>query len=269
MRNAFSCREGINTGSPAILSTNLALMNTQTQEFNYSGTELELFSKAKNWKSYWRHFLTPYIGKNALDVGAGIGATIFNLQGSGIENWTAVEPDSRFAEVIAEKGKSGEFLVTPRIIVGILKDVPWNEKFDTIFYIDVLEHIENDAEELVTAASRLAPGGRIVILAPAHQFLFSEFDSAVGHHRRYNKKMLRSIVPSSTQIERLAYLDSAGLAASLANRILLHQSLPSISQVSVWDRYLVPVSTFLDRITLNKIGKSIVLILKKGNANAS
>ena len=41
--------------------------------------------------------------------------------------------------------------------------------FDCILYIDVLEHIENDRQELIEAKKRLKPGGRLIILAPAHQ----------------------------------------------------------------------------------------------------
>lgn len=45
--------------------------------------------------------------------------------------------------------------------------------FDTIIYIDVLEHIEDDREELNRAASHLRPGGHLIILSPAHQKLFT------------------------------------------------------------------------------------------------
>jgi hypothetical protein len=37
----------------------------------------------------------------------------------------------------------------------------------------------------------LAPGGRLVINVPAHQWLWSAADESLGHVRRYNRKLLR------------------------------------------------------------------------------
>ena len=60
--------------------------------------------------------------------------------------------------------------------------------FDTILYVDVLEHIADDAAELARARRLLTPEGNLVVLAPAHQSLFSPFDAAVGHYRRYDER---------------------------------------------------------------------------------
>ena len=57
------------------------------------------------------------------------------------------------------------------------------------------EHIENDREELERAAARLRPGGRVIVLAPAHQWLFTPFDAAIAHFRRYNRSMMRNLRP--------------------------------------------------------------------------
>ena len=239
-------------------------MKVETQSaFAYSGNELEIFAKARNWKRYWRSFLRPYIGRNILDVGAGIGATISNLQSSPQESWTAVEPDRNLAQTIQDRIDKHEFLVPPRLIIGTIKDVDPNSRFDTILYVDVLEHIERDRDELIHAAGLLEHGGRIVILAPAHQFLYSQFDRSIGHYRRYNRDTLLKLTPNAMHVEKLSYLDSLGLLASLANRVVLRQSLPSEAQIEFWDRCMVPISILTDRVTINLIGKTIVFVLRK------
>jgi hypothetical protein len=53
-------------------------------------------------------------------------------------------------------------------------------------------------------------------------------------------------------------LDSAGLLASLGNRLLLRQSMPSEAQIQAWDSLLVPPSRILDRLTLGRVGKSVL-----------
>jgi hypothetical protein len=143
-------------------------------------------------------------------------------------------------------------------VIGTIKDLDERKEFDTIIYIDVLEHIENDRKELGDATALLRANGRIIVLSPAHQWLFSPFDAAIGHFRRYNRATLRNITPSSLRLERLFYLDSAGMLLSLANFLLLSQSMPTKRQLQFWDRCIIPVSRVLDACTFNRIGKSIV-----------
>lgn len=38
--------------------------------FEYSGSELDVFSHASNWKAYWCALVQPYMGVTVLDVGA-------------------------------------------------------------------------------------------------------------------------------------------------------------------------------------------------------
>ena len=64
-----------------------------------------------------------------------------------------------------------------------------------------------------------------VLLAPAHDFLFSEFDAAIGHHRRFDLDALRERTPPGCRVVEASYLDSMGILASLANAIL-HASAP-------------------------------------------
>jgi hypothetical protein len=144
--------------------------------------------------------------------------------------------------------------------VGTLAETETAARYDTILYIDVLEHIDDDAAELAAAALRLAPGGNLVVLAPAHQFLFSPLDEAVGHCRRYNARSLTALDPPDCRLRTCLMLDSAGFFASLANAALLRASIPSERQIKVWDGCLVPASRVLDRCTFHRFGKSVVAV---------
>ena len=95
------------------------------------------------------------------------------------------------------------------------------KKYKTIIYADVLEHIKNDFKELKMALSHLKKNGRLIILCPAHNFLFTSFDTNVGHFRRYNKKMFKSFNIKNAEIEKIYYLDSLGFFLSLLNKLLL------------------------------------------------
>ncbi len=231
-------------------------------EFQYLGSELELFAHAKNWKSYYERILRPYIQGSVLEVGAGIGGTtqILSQRNQKISKWTCLEPDAEMVNRLA--ALSNQVAVPLDIRKGYLSSLNSSEKFDCILYIDVLEHIEADAKELELALSHLTPSGSLVILSPAHQSLFSAFDKAIGHFRRYDDQMLRDITPKGLHLEKILYLDSAGFFLSLANRLLLHQSNPTLKQVRFWDRCIVPLSRITDPLCANKFGKSIVAIWK-------
>ena len=135
--------------------------------------------------------------------------------------------------------------------------------FDSILYIDVLEHIELDAAELTQATQHLKPLGHLIVLSPAHQWLYSPFDARIGHFRRYNRRSLTRITPSAARLVLVRYLDSVGLCASVANRVILRQSLPTPAQVLFWDRRMITVSRVLDPLLNYLVGKSILAVWRR------
>jgi len=227
----------------------------ETPAYEYAGGELALFEKAVNWKRYWRSQIAPLVTGAVLEVGAGIGSNTRLLAGLSYRSWTCLEPDATLAARIELPGP------LHRKIIGAIAAVP--EFFDTIIYIDVLEHIEDDAAEMARAAARLTAGGRLIVLAPAHEFLYAPFDAAVGHFRRYCRTSLRRAAPAELRESKVIYLDAAGLIASAANRLLLRQSMPTERQILTWDRLLIPVSRALDPLFGHRLGKSVLGIWRR------
>lgn len=230
---------------------------------DYVGNELELFKHANNWKGYYAKAIKKYLKNDVLEVGAGIGETTHALCDRSQKSWLCVEPDGELTREIAIKKEEGYLPSFIEIVIGTLNEVDSNRKFDAIIYIDVIEHIENDAEELKKASTFLKPNGHLIILVPAHNYLFSEFDKAIGHYKRYNKKMLVKAIPSELQKIDLRYLDTIGLFASLANKWFLKQDYPKLKQIKFWDNYMIPISKIVDFISFYLIGKTVVGVWKK------
>lgn len=231
----------------------------------YGGDELELFKHAHNWKSYYAGFFRHYLTGDVLEIGAGIGETTHSLCDGSQSSWTCVEPDPALIEEIELKKASGYLSSIVEVKTGFIDILDENDLFDAIIYIDVLEHIKHDDQELIKASKHLRPGGRLIILVPAHNFLFTKFDKAIGHFRRYNKKMLKDAVPASLKKIQLLYLDSVGLTASLANKYFLKQDYPELKQVKLWDSLMVPVSRITDKILFHSLGKTVLGIWQKDN----
>ena len=235
------------------------MSSVSNPSFTYVGSELTLFENAVNWKRYWSAQIAPYIAGDVLEVGAGIGAntrllTAPHKTSTPHQSWTCLEPDPMLASQIP--AGSAVLGGTIQSVVGL---------FDTILYIDVLEHIDDDAAEMARAAAHLKPGGHLIVLSPAHAFLFTPFDAAIGHFRRYSRASLleANSLAARLQVVRCDYLDSAGLLASLANRLLLRQAMPTETQVLTWDRLMIPCSRVLDPMTFGRLGKSVLGIWRR------
>jgi 2-polyprenyl-3-methyl-5-hydroxy-6-metoxy-1,4-benzoquinol methylase len=232
-------------------------------EFRYAGSELDLFKRARNWKAYWRAQIAEFVRGEVLEVGAGIGANTVALADLSYKRWTCLEPDAVLAARI-ELPPGGRH----QTAVGTIGDLSADAKFetllyDTILYIDVLEHIEDDRGEMARAAARLKPGGALIVLSPAHPFLFTPFDAAIGHFRRYTRASLHQTAPATLSIEKLIYLDAAGMLASAGNRMLLRSAMPTERQILTWDRLLVPVSRLIDPLLAGRVGKNVLGIWRK------
>jgi SAM-dependent methyltransferase len=229
----------------------------------YEGGELDLFLAARRWKTYWSGKVRPHLGEAVLEVGAGFGANTPFLFGPAQKRWLCLEPDAHLAGQIPDRLKDQPWAGRIETRVGTLADLPPEGAFDTLLYIDVLEHIEDDRAELRAALLRLKPGGRIIVLAPAHPGLYTAFDREIGHYRRYTRSSLRACTPPGSRLLELYYLDSVGLLASAANRLLLHQSLPTPRQIQFWDRLLVPASRLLDPLLAFQLGKTVIGVWAK------
>jgi len=237
--------------------------STTRSEYEYVGEELDLFALAVNWKRYFRSKLAEVIRGDVLEVGAGIGETTRHLCDGGQRSWLCLEPDADLAARLRVLVASAGLSPTPRVENGTTADLDSTLRFDSILYIDVLEHIEGDAAELARAAGLLAPGGCIVVLSPAFNFLYSEFDRAIGHFRRYTTRSLAAVFPPSLRRRQLYYLDGVGFLASLANRVLLHQSAPSRQQIELWDRRMIPVSRYIDPVVRPFFGRSVIAVYER------
>jgi hypothetical protein len=139
------------------------------------------------------------------------------------------------------------------------------QQFDSIVYVNVLEHILDDAAEMRTAFDLVAPGGSLGVFVPAMSRLYGTLDYKSGHHRRYDKARLREVIAGAGfEIVDLRYLEVAGVFPYwLMYRVLHRQSLSSMSS-GVFDRVVVPTSKFLQRVVPNPpLGKNLLAIARR------
>ena len=223
-------------------------------------SQMEIFFNTPNWKNYWIKDIKQYSTGNIMEVASGLGSNLFFFKKIlKFKKLTCLEPEKKLFKKLIEINKSENKNIF--FINKSLNKIKNKNKFDTILYADVLEHIKNDNKEVILAKKFLKTGGRLIFLCPAHNLLFTQFDKNVGHYRRYNKKMFSNLLPDNMKIEKIYYLDSCGFFLSLLNKIILNRN-PKEHEIKTWDKYIVPISTIFDKITFNFFGKSIVCIYK-------
>ncbi len=163
---------------------------------SYVGTELSTFVEATNFHLYYRSLFGQCLHGKVLEVGAGLGTFTGEILKSGIAQLTACEPDSRMAGDLAA-AMAGKV----HVVHGGIRDVPAAVgSFDAVVYVDVMEHIEDDRSEVLAATGRLKPGGVLIIGGPAHSWLYSPFDRAIGHYRRYDRRSVETLVGASADL---------------------------------------------------------------------
>jgi SAM-dependent methyltransferase len=154
-----------------------------------------------------------------LDYGCGTGGNtvMYGHLGSVI----GVEPDARAIRLAHARG--GALYCRGN---GVL--LPFRGgAFDVVIASDVLEHIEDDSAAMTEIRRVLRPRGSVIIIVPAHQWLFANHDVALHHFRRYSKTALRGLLArSGFQITRLSYWNTALFPVSCLYR-LVQQRHPS------------------------------------------
>ena len=97
------------------------------------------------------------------------------------------------------------------------------ESFEGIGYVtvlDVIEHIEDDQEFLADLARKMAPGSLLLLTVPAMPSLWSGWDVALGHYRRYRKPDLRSLAAAMPlEVVELSYVFPEMLPPALVRRV--------------------------------------------------
>jgi SAM-dependent methyltransferase len=219
------------------------------------GAVLERMEEARNYNRWLFARCEPYMGRRVLDAGAGIG-TFTELAAPGREV-VALEPDPELAPVLRRRM---EALQNVTVVEGTAEQV--DGEFDSVVCMNVLEHIPDDEAALRRFHDVLRPGGRLLLLVPAHPALYGGIDRAVAHERRYAKVGLREkLVGAGFGVERLRYVNPLGALGWLVSSRLRNREQVPEGPLLLYDR-LVPILRQLDRVDVG-VGLSLWAVARR------
>ena len=227
---------------------------------HYPGKELEAMSSADNYRRWIVATFAPYLGKRVAEVGAGIGSVSRLLLEEPIEHLAAFEPSANmFPHLAAAVGGDAR----ARAVQGFFDGAQAGHGYDSVLYVNVLEHVEHEREELAAAHASLRPGGHLLVFVPALAWLYSDFDREVGHFRRYSKDALERVVEhAGFEVVDSRWFDVAGIVPWYVHFTLLGRSMGR-GGVSLYDRVVVPPMRAIERLAPPPVGKNVALVARR------
>lgn len=208
--------------------------------------------------------VAPHVGKRILEVGCGYGNMLRHLVDR--ELVVGIDTDEPSVEYV-----NSEFGVLGNVQAFVADVTKPNftelgrHHFDTVISVNVLEHIENDEIALHHIQTVLAPAGRLILVVPAHNFLYGPMDMSIGHFRRYTKSTLvQKLARAGLQVRVQEYINPIGALGWFVNGRLLRKTVPPHSQLKLFNK-LMPLVSKLQGAIHTGFGLSLVSISELSN----
>jgi 2-polyprenyl-3-methyl-5-hydroxy-6-metoxy-1,4-benzoquinol methylase len=221
---------------------------------------IESADKLNNWMY---ETIKPFCKGKILEIGSGIGnISQFFIKNN--KNITLSDIRDNYCNELKKKFPQAHVLNLNLIDQDFdTKMATHLEQYDTIFALNVVEHIEDDYLALKNARKMLKKDGHLIILVPAYQALYNGFDKELEHYRRYTKKSLQEIfIKNEYSIIKSKYFNFAGIAGwYVSGKLQKNKTLPK-DQVKLYN-LLVPVFKLIDKVIFNSMGLSVIVVGKK------
>ena len=223
---------------------------------------LDALEQAPKFNRWMYESIRPWLGERVAELGVGRG----NLSRHIKEHQHVLLTDYRtdYLEGLREKWRHHPHLTIGKLDMTNREDFEQLREFapESVVFLNVLEHIEDDRAVLANLFDTVPEGCRIVVLVPFNQKLYSDFDKALGHFRRYNAAELDAKVrDAGFTVEHQFYFNKVGVVAWYVANTLGKQGALKPWQLRIYN-FLTPLFRVLDRI-LPMPGLSTVVIGRK------
>jgi SAM-dependent methyltransferase len=234
-------------------------MSVDPEGAPYAGTELEAMAHAENYYRWIASELAPHLGSRIVEVGAGIGTFAGHLRERALAaELVLVEPAPNNLPRLRERFRDAQGV---RVLGGYVEDVCPAGSADTMVAVNVMEHIADDDAFLAAAHRILIPGGRLLLWIPALPWLFGTLDEAFDHYRRYTRPGLSGqLAGHGFRVDRIAYRNLPGVLSWFAAGRILRRRTISARQAKLYDRYVIPVVSAIERRWNPPFGPSLLAI---------
>lgn len=137
--------------------------------------------------------------------------------------------------------------------------------YDSLVCANVIEHIEDDRQFVLSLKKVVRLGGTLALLVPAHPRLYSRYDREAGHYRRYTKRGLQSLLTAAgLRIDSLFHFNMLGALGWLLSFKILQrggvQEGRTRSLVRFFNRFFLPVGKRMESSMHPPFGISLIAL---------
>lgn len=242
---------------------------TTNKIINHGTETLEVIADAGEFNRWMYESIKPFCSGSILEIGSGIGNISQFFLNDGFEI-TLSDLSADYFQILENKFSHFENL--KGLISLDFAEKELTEKyprligqFDTVFALNVLEHVPDHEKAIKNCHLLLKQGGNLVILVPAFQSLYNQFDEALEHQRRYTKRSLEKVMAiPGFRIISTQFFNAAGILGwFVSGRIMRKNTIPG-GQMRLYDK-LVPLWKIGDMCLRRFCGLSIISVAKKND----
>jgi glycosyltransferase involved in cell wall biosynthesis len=151
---------------------------------------LDALSFAPKFNSWMADTISPYMGRTALEIGAGMGNIARHLCARR-KLYIATDLEAEHVEYLRMMFRHRPLVRVARLDATLDADFePFRDSVETV-------HIEDDAAALVRIRTLIQESGRLILLVPNDPRAFGAIDTAVGHYRRYTPETLAAVLAAT------------------------------------------------------------------------
>ena len=224
---------------------------------------LQIISHAGAFNRWMYETIRPRLQGSILEIGSGIG----NISDFVVRDGYTVslsDYDEPYVDILSQKYKrcpnvQDVFRIDLEATNFFSAHHALEKKYDTIFLLNVIEHIRDHQKAILNCAYMLKPQGRLIVLAPAYPYLFSRLDQELGHHRRYTKNTMTNLLrQQGLTIVHRQYFNLLGLAGWFFWGKIAGRSQLTGSTFNLFNQ-LVPLARLLDKLAGKRAGLSVIV----------
>jgi glycosyltransferase involved in cell wall biosynthesis len=210
---------------------------------------LQSLRNARGFNRWMLRQVLPFVGQRVLEAGCGIGSLSEGLLDR--ERLVCVDNDRFYVQRIGQRyGHLANVSVRELDLLRMADHVEdlRREDLDTIVCMNVLEHLDDDGRTLADFHRILRPGGHAIILVPAHQWLYTGVDRALGHVRRYTRRELElKMCAAGFEVVHSQGFNRLGSMGWFVSGKILRRTTLSAGQMKLYE-WLLPVAKLFERL---------------------
>lgn len=238
------------------------LLKAPAMQQNELFQSLESLSSADNYYDWIQELVEPYLGNDSCEVGAGSG-TFTKRIADKVETLVALEPDYGSYKALTSQFSNQSDRVRTIHAGAEALDTVRKDSLDSVVLVNVLEHLENHKAVMQELARIVKPGGHIIIWVPASELLYSPFDLAVRHFRRYSKLELKALaLDSGLQIVNIQHVNLLGFIAWAGVAKLARQAPTQSGLTRIWDEHVIPKMQRIEKSISVPFGQSLLSVTR-------